>query len=114
MATVSYTLEENAQSGVAKVEWTGLTAGDDGQPFDSSGFELSSYHAFGSFSGTANIQGSNEITPSDFRTIVDIGSPRLEPFGGGSVTAFAGSIRPFFSSGGSGILNMAIVMRKVS
>lgn len=107
MATINYT-SVSVASGFLKVEWSGLSSGDDGQPFDCNGLEIASFHAFGTFSGNVTLQGSNEITPSDFADMVSVGTPRLEPLG--NAAHFVGSVRPNFASGGSGTLNMALFL----
>jgi hypothetical protein len=68
MTTVSYTSEVNILAKTVKVEWAGLSAGDEGQPFDCTGLRLASIQATGDFGSGGNVylHASDEITPTNF------------------------------------------------
>jgi hypothetical protein len=97
MATINYLIEQNVATRSVKVEWDNLAAGDVGQSFDASGLKIASIHCWGSTGGGGvQIQGSNQISPTDFERLSNITSPTLlrdpaqnmEP-------AAAGWVRPY-------------------
>jgi len=110
MTTINHSTDYNVGNGAVKVEWSGLVAGDDGQPFDCSGLKLGSVHYSGTFSGgQADLDGSNELSPANFVSFDNAGSPviRVPEVDNGNLF-FIGSIRPRLS-GGSGILNVSAI-----
>lgn len=94
MATINYTVEENAVAGYVKVEWDGLSANDDGQVFDCSGLQIASVHLFGNLnSGRFSIMASNQLTPTAFVEIYDGNNERLA-VSGSPVLGYVGAIKP--------------------
>jgi hypothetical protein len=98
MATINYTTEVDLKTGYVKVEWSGLAANDDGQPFDCAGLKLVSAHYFGNFSGgnaKITLMASNELSPSNFSEFLYSFSPRFYPGQGEApIDAMAGAIMP--------------------
>lgn len=87
MATIAYSEVDLGQkffgNVVSILTWTPLVNGDDGAPVKGPGWADRSFHVHGTFGtgGTVVIEGSNELTPTEYRTLND-------PFGNAlSVTA---------------------------
>lgn len=101
MATINYNSDVNLRGGSVKVEWSGLTAGDDGQPFDCAGLRLASIHYWGTFNGGhVTLGGSNELSPSNFHTFYDGDSPDIKlQLAAGLELLCVSSIRPLAASG---------------
>lgn len=96
MATINYATEENLAAGYVKVEWAGLSPGDEGQPFDSRGLELVSIHYWGDFNSNAGLvllYASNELAPApaNFGEFIYSNAPRFQmlPDGRASVRMVA-------------------------
>lgn len=111
MATINYSVEYNVVAGYAKVEWADLTPGDVGQAFDCAGMQVGSVHNWGDFGGgTIFIQGSNELSPANFKNIADFGqNDGVSDFEPQQTSAAVGSIRPTLV-GGSGTVSTAILL----
>jgi hypothetical protein len=93
MATINYTSEVNLEAGHTKVEWAGIGPGDDAQPFVCNGLKLGSIQYSGNFSsGTVRINGSNELTPTNFGEFAFSTAPRLQVPADGPY--FMGAVRP--------------------
>lgn len=104
MATINYTTEVNLADGCVKVEWPGLSAGDDGQAFECGGLRLGSIQYWGNFGGgVMSIRASNEISPTNFSEFTSSGSAgvhaRVDGVGFGAI----GAIKPVAGSGNSGV-----------
>jgi hypothetical protein len=101
MATVSYNSEVNLAGGYVKVEWPGLSAGDDGQVFNCAGLRLASIHYWGTFNGGhVKVSASNELSPSNFHDFYDNTSPDIKfQLATGLDLLYAGSVRPIAGSG---------------
>lgn len=109
MTTISYTSEENLDPAYVTVQWSGLAAGDDGQPFDCRGLKLASMHYWGDFasgSGKITLMASNQLSPVDFGEFMFSYAPRLQM--PENDTTFLGSIKPVadasFVSGGVALI----------
>jgi hypothetical protein len=107
MAVINYVAEQNIQSGYVKVEWSGLTSADSAQPFSADGLELVSAH---SSDGNLTVQGSNEISPTNFGTIMNIGSSAVD--GPNVAPHFVGSVRPVYTGGATTTVAMMFLSRK--
>jgi hypothetical protein len=90
MATINYIVEVNPAA--VKVEWSGLSASDQGQVFNCAGMRIASVQAKGNFNGGhTTLQVSNEVSPSTFFTVQDFDAPVVaDP----AAYAFVGAIKP--------------------
>jgi hypothetical protein len=72
MATVNLSRTLPATFGVGII-WTPLANGDDGQAWDTQDFPDISFQVVGTFGsgGTLLIEGSNEVTPTNWATLND-------------------------------------------
>jgi hypothetical protein len=107
MATINYSSEVSLDGGHVKVEWPGLSAGDDGQPFPCAGLRLASIHYWGTFNGGhVTLGASNEISPSNFHTFYDNDAPDIKlQLVTGLELLCVGSVRP---AAGSGVTNAGV------
>jgi len=104
MATINYTAEHNVAAGYVKVEWSNLSEGDDGQPFECGGLRIGSIQARGTFnSGALIIEGSNEVAPSNFTGVVSFTGPEVRNLEAHDEAEHVGAVRPLFTNdeGGS-------------
>ncbi len=113
MTTINYSTTSDALSGAVKVEWDNLAKNDVGQAFDSTGLFLESVLISGNYDGSSvGVQCSNELTPTNFGTIVSKSDAsyigREEP----NLPAFVGAVRPIVSGGTSPSLSIAMLFRK--
>lgn len=96
MATINYTSEYDLAGGYVKVEWSGLSAGDDGQSFDCAGLRLASIHYWGSLNGGhVTVRASNEISAANFVDIHDNTVPGMQfQISTGVNLPFMGAVSP--------------------
>jgi hypothetical protein len=102
MAEVNYTSETNLESGYVKVQWSNLTSGDHGQPFNCHGLGLGSVHYWGDFNpgpGLNNkvvLGASNELSPSapNWGELLYSYSPRMQMPPNNAPMMFVGAVWP--------------------
>jgi len=104
MATINYSIDEDAAARYLTVEWSGISSGDEGEAFHCAGLRIASIHFHGTFSGGVNILATNETSPSAYFIIDSTSSARINLPAYPSV----GYIKPNFPSG-SGSLNVSIL-----
>lgn len=111
MATINYTTDLNAASGAVKVTWSGMAGGDVGQVFDCAGLKLGSVQYFGTFNGgDAQLQASNEVSPTTFITVNNKGEPAIETEIN-DIPTLLGAVRSAFSGSGGSITVAALFVR---
>jgi hypothetical protein len=103
MATINYTSEVNLGSGYVKVEWAGMSPGDEGQPFDCAGLRLASQHYWGDFGNPSDrgqivLMASNELSPAHFALFQYSQFEKYEPLSDGAFLNFVGIIKPVADS----------------
>lgn len=101
------------------VIWTGLLNGDDGTPFEMPGWADRSVQVLGTFGvgGTLLIEGSNEVTPTNWHTLNDPSSTALSITAAKIKTILEVTrwVRPRVSAGdGTTTLTVNMIVRKPS
>lgn len=125
MATVAWTTVASQTFGeiAATITWTPLTTTNlDGQAFAMPAFADRSIHVYGTFgaAATLTIQGSNEVTPTNWVTLAAAGDPAEDMVfltaGGNDIKQIlevSRFIRPLLSGGdGTTSLTVQMLIRK--
>jgi len=111
MATINYTADHDVAGGAVRVEWAGLSAGDQGQVFECAGLKLASIQYSGSFGGNVAVHASNEPTPTNFSQIHDVTSADMQLTVENVSGPYVGAVKPV-AGGGVSAANVAILFVK--